>query len=405
MNRLSSLITDWLIEVTKAGTARVPFDRREPDGLRGAPVRGGEQQHGLTVRHEGGHAVDVDGVEVPGRRGADDRRGRADVDAVGRRPGVGSLHQRAGRGRHGDPDVRRRGGGEAHADGVDGADRRAVGQAAHVAVATAVDDDHAALGRARHRRGHTRSDHRRVVDVRRAEEVVQRRRGTGRVAAQDVADDVTGDVDDVAAETADDEGDDARRRGQHVDRVVALERVHGDEAHRAVRDPEAGTVDRRLAEHEVVAELGRRDVEDVVPGAAVHRHRAVHRVAPGASRGQRGTRQAAGHGRVHEHPVGELGVEHQQVVADVDDDVGHPGRVVVGACVAQDDDLADLEAVVDEAATVGARDDRDLEDRVVDDLEVGAGQRSAREGDVEGPGGRERQHGDEVAGQGDGRSR
>jgi hypothetical protein len=71
--------------------------------------------------------------------------------------------------------------------------------------------------------------------------------------------------------------------------------------------------------------------------------------------------------------------------------------------IAQDDDLADLETVVDETATVGARDDRDLEDRVVDDLEVGAGQRARSRGDVEGPARRERRHGGEYPGQRDGR--
>ena len=86
---------------------------------------------------------------------------------------------------------------------------------------------------------------------------------------------VAGDVDRVAAQSAVHLDVDARRGGEHRDRVVALCAVDAEPLDRDERDVPAGAVHAGLGEDEEVVGLGADDEQRVEPVAAVDVHRRV----------------------------------------------------------------------------------------------------------------------------------
>ena len=145
------------------------------------------------------------------------------------------------------------------------------------------------------------------------------------VTRDHIAGDVAGHVDGVAAQAADDAGRHAWLRRQHVDRVVALERVDLEDLDVGVGDRQARAVDRRTGNDDVVGELGAEDDDLVETVAAVDRDRRVDVVldlviaAASADIGLRCGREA----------VGELG--HRDLVGQVEphDVAGRAGSVGV----------------------------------------------------------------------------
>ena len=86
--------------------------------------------------------------------------------------------------------------------------------------------------------------------------VVDDRRVALGVARHDLAADIAGDVERVAAQAADQGGDDARRRGEDVEGVVALQAVDLHCLDVAEADRQAGTVDAVAGHDEGVGEFG-----------------------------------------------------------------------------------------------------------------------------------------------------
>ena len=95
------------------------------------------------------------------------------------------------------------------------------------------------------------------------------------VARDDLAADVAGHVEGVAAEAADQRGDDARRRGEHVEGVVALQAVDLDRLDVGEADRQAGAEDAVARHHEGVGELGAERDDLIEAGAAIDVERRV----------------------------------------------------------------------------------------------------------------------------------
>ena len=170
-----------------------------------------------------------------------------------------------------------------------------------------------------------------VERVGRGDAVVDRAARARDVARDDVARDVAGHVDRVAAEAADHARQEPGRGREDVDRVVALEGVDLEHLDVRVRDLEAGAEDALRRDDDVVGELGAEHDDLVEAVAAVDRDGRVdvvlHLVVPsaGADVGLGGGREAVGQPRLRDL-VGRVDPDDVAVVGG-----GRGRRVAVGA--------------------------------------------------------------------------
>ena len=259
-----------------------------------------EHEHDGALRDVHQHTVDHD-VAVVVDRGIRDQQAVARAQVVGdvarvQVAVVGMLFLRRHGTRHGDIDLGGRCLGQV--------DLVAVGDAALAhrseAVAqpaTLVDDDLALIA-ARH--AHVDAVGRPIVvgRVARADAVVDDAARAFDVTRDDFTGHVASHVDLVVAQAADHARDQARRRAEHVDGVVAFERIDLEHLDVLVGHGQACTEDALVSYHDVVSEFGAQDHELVEAVATVHRDRRIDVVfdlvvaGAGANLGLRRSREA-----------------------------------------------------------------------------------------------------------------
>ena len=141
------------------------------------------------------------------------------------------------------------------------------GIADHVLV-----DDHLALGRTCDAQSDALGDETVVGRIAGRDPVVNRAAGAVDIARHHVARDVAGDVDGVVAQTADDPHGHAGCGAEHVDRVVAFQRVDLQNLDILIRHRQPGTEDALVGHHDVVGEFGAQDHQLVEAVAAIDRN-------------------------------------------------------------------------------------------------------------------------------------
>ena len=146
---------------------------------------------------------------------------------------------------------------------------------AHFGEAGALFDDHLALGAARDAGVDAIRRAAVVGRIGRAEAVVDDAAAAFDVTRHHFAGDVTGDVDLVVAQAADDPRGHVRLGAEHVDRVIAFEGVDLEHLDVLVGHRQAGTEDALVGDDDVVGEFGAKDHQLVEAVAPIDRDRRV----------------------------------------------------------------------------------------------------------------------------------